>query len=117
MELHIDGQKIEAKTGESLLDMVKKLDLGSGSLKDRPLAAKIAGEVFNLNYIPVRKKDADPDRPSIRRAMAASGGVIHLLRYTDPVGRDVYERTAQYLIFLALHQLWPNISVKMLALT
>lgn len=113
MELHIDGRKIKARTGESLLEMVQKLELESCSLKDRPLAAKIAGEVFNLNYIPVRKKDADPDRPSIRRAMAASGGVIHLLRYTDPVGRDVYERTAQYLIFLALHQLWPGVHVKM----
>ena len=33
------------------------------------MAAKIAGEVFTLNYIPVREKDAAGERPSMRRAM------------------------------------------------
>ena len=79
----------------------------------RPIAAKIAGEVFNLNYIPVRMKDAELDRPSIRRAIAASGGVVHLIRYTDPVGKDIYSRTAQFVLFLALHQLWPQARAKM----
>ena len=83
------------------------------ALSDRPLAAKIAGEVFNLNYVPLRSKDARPDRPSIRRAMAASGGNVHLLRYTDPTGKDVYGRTAQFVLFLAIRRLWPKAKATM----
>ena len=108
MELHIDGYALEARTGSKLLDMVRALDLDTEALSTRPLAAKIAGEVFNLNYIPLREKDTKTDRPSIRRAMAASGGVVHLLRYSDPTGKDVYARTAQFVLFLALHRLWPK---------
>lgn len=113
MELYIDGYQITARPEESLLDAVKALSLDTPLLSTRPLAAKIAGEVFNLNYIPVRKKDALPERPSIRRAMAASGGNAHLLRISDPTGRDVYVRTAQFVIFLALRQLWPQARAKM----
>ena len=52
--------------------------MGGAKLSEKPLAAKIAGEVFNLNYIPVRKTDTVSDRPSIRAAMAASGGAVML---------------------------------------
>ncbi|MBP3927574.1 MAG: nucleoside kinase, partial [Clostridium sp.] len=48
-----------------------------------------------------------------RRAMAASNGVVHLLRYGDAAGRDCYIRTAQFVIFLALRQLWPEARGKM----
>ncbi len=113
MELSIDGRKIEARPGSKLLDMICELGMDTNELSTRPLAAKIAGEVFNLNYIPVRNKDADPDRPSIRRAMAASGGQVHLLRYSDPTGKDVYSRTAQFVLFLALERLWPKARAKM----
>ncbi len=113
MQLRIDGQNITAKAGQSLLDLVRQLNLDSPLLSCRPLAAKIAGEVFNLNYIPVREKDVQTERHSIRRAMAASQGQVTLLRYTDPAGKDVYARTAQFLLFLALHNLYPNVRVKM----
>ena len=113
MELHIDGQKLQAQPGSKLLDMVRQLGMDTDALSTRPIAAKIAGEVFNLNYIPLREKDAQPDRPSIRRAMAASGGVVHLLRYSDPTGKDVYARTAQFVLFLALNRLWPRARAKM----
>ena len=113
MELHIGGQKLQAQPGSKLLDMVRQLGLDTEALSTRPIAAKIAGEVFNLNYIPLREKDAQPDRPSIRRAMAASGGVVHLLRYSDPTGKDVYARTAQFVLFLALNRLWPKARAKM----
>lgn len=113
MELHIDGIQITAEPGQTLLDMIKALGLDGDKLSERPLAAKIAGEVFNLNYIPVRMKDASPDRQSIRRAMAASNGQVRLLRYSDPSGKDVYSRTVQFILFLALHQLWPNARTKM----
>ena len=113
MNLIIDGIAATPQTGESLLDLVLRLGLDSPKLSERPLAAKIAGEVFNLNYIPVRASDVTDERVSMRRAMAASGGVIHLLRYNDPAGKDVYTRTAQYMLFLALHQLYPEAKAKM----
>ena len=50
---------------------------------------------------------------NIRRAMAASGGEIKLIRYSDPSGKDTYVRTAQFVIFLALNRLWPNARAKM----
>ena len=113
MELTIDGRVIPAQPGKSLLDLTRALGLEGATLKDRPLAAKIAGEVFTLNYIPLREKDAAADRPSIRRAMAASHGEVRLLRYGDPAGKECYIRTAQFALFLALRQLWPQARAKM----
>ena len=113
MKLFIENQIIEAKPGQSLRDLIVELDLDCAMLSARPLAAKIAGEVFTLNYIPVREKEVTGERPSIRRAMAASEGRIHLLRYTDAAGRDVYKRTSQFVVFLALRQLWPDAVAKM----
>ena len=113
MELRIDGMQVIAKEDQTLLELIRALDLDTDCLSQRPLAAKIAGEVFNLNYVPVRSKDKDADRPSIRRAMAASGGEVHLLRYGDPTGKEVYTRTAQFVMFLAIRQLWPQARAKM----
>lgn len=113
MELKIDGHRIDPKPGQSLLDLIRILGLDSGVLSERPLAAKLAGEVFNLNYLPVRDSNREPDRISIRRAMAASNGEVKLLRYSDPAGRDVYARSVQFLLFLALHRLWPGARAKM----
>ena len=108
MLLRIDGHCVEAQPEQTLLQIVRQLGLDSSELSGRPLAAKIAGEVFTLNYVPVRKKDMDQDRPSMRRAMAASQGEIRLLRYHDEAGKEAYIRTAQFVIFLALRQLWPD---------
>jgi len=113
MKLYIDGYEIYAKPGQTLLELVDILGLNSSLLSTRPIAAKIAGEVFNLNYVPVRVTDLCADRPSIRRAMDASGGEIHLLYYRDPSGRDVYDRTVQFVLFLALENCYPQISAKM----
>ncbi|MBQ8834958.1 MAG: nucleoside kinase [Oscillospiraceae bacterium] len=113
MYLNLDGRRVEARPGRSLLELARELGLDDASLARRPIAAKIAGEVFTLNYIPLREKDADPDRPSMRRAMAASGGEVRLLRYSDPQGKEAYIRTAQFAIFLALRQLWPQAVAKM----
>ena len=112
MRLHIDGQQIDAKPGQSLRELIVALGLERAALSDRPLAAKIAGEVFTLNYIPVRQTEPAGERQSIRRAMAASNGQVHLLRYSDAAGRDVYNRTAQFVIFLALRQLYPEATAK-----
>ena len=113
MNLHLDNHTVQVQPGQSLLDLVRQSGLDSPSLSRRPIAAKIAGEVFTLNYVPLRQKDMDSDRPSIRRAMAASQGEVHLLRCTDPAGRECYIRTAQFVIFLALRQLWPGVRAKM----
>ena len=113
MELIIDGRRIEARPDQTLLELVKALGLDDASLRNRPLAAKIAGEVFTLNYVPVRQQDLLTDRPSMRRAMAASGGEVRLLRYQDDLGQEAYIRTAQFAIFLAMRQLWPHAVTKM----
>lgn len=113
MELTIDGKKIQAQPGQSLLTLVKRLGLEGVTLKDKPLAAKIAGEVFTLNYVPLRQQEAEADWPSMRRAMAASGGEVRLLRYGDAAGKECYIRTAQFVLFLALRQLWPEATAKM----
>lgn len=113
MQLSIDGIMVNPKAGESLLDIIRNLGLDSACLSKRPLAAKIAGEVFNLNYIPLREKDVAEERTSIRRAMAASNGEIHLLYYADPAGKEVYARTVQFMLFLAIHRLYPKAKAKM----
>lgn len=112
MQLFIDGQCIAAETGKSILELVKQLGLDSSDLSSRPLAAKIAGEVFTLNYIPVREKDTSAEQELTRRAMAASGGDIRLLRYADASGKDVYTRTACFLVFLAIRCLCPDAVAK-----
>ena len=113
MELRINGISANPAPEESLLDVIRRLGLDDAKLSRRPLAAKIAGEVFTLNYVPVRQKELSTDRPSMRRAMEASGGEVHLLRYSDAAGREAYSRTAQFVIFLAMRQLWPDAVIKM----
>ncbi len=108
MKLTIDEIRCIPSCDESLLQIIKRIGLDKEKLSERPLAAKIAGEVFNLNYIPVRKTDNGVDRPSMRTAMAASNGIVRLLRFGDPAGKEVYTRTAQFVMFLALSQLYPK---------
>ena len=113
MKLRIDGKWIEPNPGQSLRDIVNQLGMEDTLLSRRPLAARIAGEVFTLNYIPLRVKDAAGEQINTRSAMAASGGEISLVRYSDPAGKDVYVRTAQFVMFLALSRLWPKARAKM----
>lgn len=113
MKLYIDGYEITPKPEQSLYDMLSELGLIQGKLSTDPIAARIAGRIFTLNYIPLRQKDVTPERESVRKAMAASGGVVRLLRYTDHDGQDVYTRTAQFVLFLAIRRLWPAATAKM----
>lgn len=113
MKLIIDNISYEPLPGESLYDIVKKLGFVNGRLSNDPIVAKISGRVFTLNYVPLREKDVQPERKTIRTAMSASGGVIKLLRYCDPQGREAYMRTAQFIIFLAIETLWPQSEAKM----
>lgn len=112
MKLIIDGKEVFAVPEQSLLEIVKGMGLIEGKLSVDPIVAKIAGRVFTLNYVPVRLKDV-AERESVRKAVTASGGVIRLLRYSDPTGRDAYVRTAQFILFLALRRLWPGARAKM----
>lgn len=106
MRLLFDGIPLEARPGESLLDMVKSAGLDEDRLSRRPLAARIAGETFTLNYVPAR--EGAPKR----RAMEASGGTIHLIRFPEPRARRVYERTALYVLHLAIFRLFPGAVAK-----
>ena len=112
MQLKIDNICMEAKSGQTLAELIRSAGLDSDTLSCRPLAAKMAGEIFNLNYIPVRD-ESESEESSLRRAVSASGGVVQLIRYSDPAGRDVYSRTVQFLLFLAMRQLWPKARAKM----
>ncbi len=113
MKLYIDGYEITPSPEQSLYDILGELGLIRGRLSTDPIAARIAGRIFTLNYVPLRQKDVTPERESVRKAMAASGGVVKLLRYTDHEGMDVYTRTAQFILFLAIRRLWPAATAKM----
>ncbi|MBR4971711.1 MAG: hypothetical protein IKY59_01930, partial [Oscillospiraceae bacterium] len=110
MTLCIDGKLIDLQPGQSLLDLIRELGLDNIRLSQRPLAAKIAGEVFTLNYVPMREKDVS--QTNVRAAVAASDGNVKLIRYTDAAGKELYTRTAQFVIFLALKRLWPQAKAK-----
>ena len=113
MKLIIDGMEVIPQPGQTLRELVCGLGLDESSLAKRPLAAKIAGETFTLNYVPVRAGADGEPRDSQRRAMAASGGKVSLLRYSDATGREAYTRTVQFVLFLALRQLYPGVTAKM----
>ncbi len=113
MKLFIDGFEVMPRPEQSLYEIAGELGLIHGKLSTDPIAAKIAGRIFTLNYIPLRQKDLTPDRTSMRKAMAASGGVVRLLRYRDHEGRDAYTRTAQFILFLAIRRRWPAATAKM----
>ena len=110
MKLRLEGREVQAQPGESLLQILQRLGMDEMPLSKRPLAAKIAGEVFTLNYVPLRQKDME--RTAVRAAVAASDGEVKLLRYTDAAGKELYLRTAQFIMFLALRRLWPDVKAK-----
>ena len=113
MKLIIENKTCDALPGESLYDIAKRLGFVNNRLSNDPIVAKISGRVFTLGYVPLREKDIAPERKTIRTAILASGGVVKLLRYSDPQGRDAYMRTAQFIIFLAIETLWPESRAKM----
>ena len=113
MKLQIDGRTVFARPEETLLQIIGRLGLRTDKLSTDPIVAKIAGRIFTLNYVPVRQKDLETERRTVRKAMAASGGSIKLIRYNDAAGAAAYAKTAQFAIFLAINQLWPSARAKM----
>lgn len=113
MKLIIDGREVTPRADQSLLDIIREMGLVTGRLSTDPIAAKIGGDIFTLNYIPLREKDVRPDSERVREAVAASGGIVRLIRYSDAAGSEVYTRTAQFVLFLAIEQLWPEAEATM----
>ena len=113
MKLIIDGVEIDARVDQSLLEIIREMGLVTGKLSTDPIAAKIGGDIFTLNYIPLRSKDVKKDYERMRVALANSDGKVHLIRYTDQQGYEVYTRTAQFVLFLAIRQLWPRAEATM----
>lgn len=114
MQITIDGTPVLANTGESLLDICKRMGLDSQSLYTRPLAADLGGEVFTLNYVPVRPEDALPEAVGYRerKAVRNSGGQVKLIRYGESRGQRVYERTLLFVLCLAVRELMPKARVR-----
>lgn len=110
MELMIDGRPVEAQPGETLLTLVRRLGLDTGELPTRPLAARMAGETFTLNYIPVRETGSGARLPA-RRAVRMSRGNIALVRYASNRGKRVYERSLLFVFLLAVRTLFPGARV------
>ena len=111
MKIRINDIPVEVRPGESLLDIVKRLGLDTDSLKTRPIAADIAGEVFTLNCVPMREKEqgATPTTFRMRKAIRKGGGEIKLILYGESRGRAIYERTVIYIFFLAMRELYPKV--------
>ncbi len=108
MQLTIDGRPIEAQPGDSLLCLVKALGLDTDRLSTRPLAARIAGETFTLNYVPVRPESGRrAPQVNTRRALRASNGEVSLIRYDSARGHRVYERTMLFVYLMAVKKLFP----------
>ena len=114
MEIRIDGVAVQAEAGKSILDMVREHGWDTDSLKTRPLAADIAGEVFTLNYVPMRQKEQGetPTTFRMRKAIRKSSGEIKLIRYEENRGKAIYERTVIYVFFLAMRELFPKAHAK-----
>lgn len=90
MKHTINGREIELDNGKSILDGVKLLDMDSDSLGERPIAARVKGNVYSLNMQPHAPTD------------------IKLLYYADPDGQRTYERTLLLLLSIAVHRLFPE---------
>ncbi len=114
MQIRINGIPADARPGESLREIVVRLGLDTESLKTRPIAADIAGEVFTLNYIPMRQKEQgdNPTTFRMRKAIRKGGGEVKLIRYGESRGRAIYERTIIYIFFLAMRELFPKAHAK-----
>lgn len=114
MQIRINGIPADARPGESLREIVVRLGLDTESLKTRPIAADIAGEVFTLNYIPMRQREQgdNPTTFRMRKAIRKGGGEVKLIRYGESRGRAIYERTIIYIFFLAMRELFPKVHAK-----
>ena len=90
MNMILEKRPVSMEQGETILDMARDLGLMGTGLNDRPLAARIGGEIFNLSYTPMFETE------------------IELIRYTDEEGVRVYERTLQFVLIMCMRKLFPG---------
>ena len=114
MQLIIEGHPITPRPGQSMLDLVRALGLDAERLSQRPLACDLGGEVFTLNYVPLREQDNphSTETPRMRKAVKASGGRVKLIYYAEDRGMRVYERSLLFVFFLAMRVLYPKARVR-----
>ncbi|MDR0839888.1 MAG: nucleoside kinase [Christensenellaceae bacterium] len=108
MVLYLEGNAVEAACDESLLSLVRREGLDADTLRQKPLAAQIGGEVYTLNFNPIHKTEQGEE---LRSNVKKAGGRVKLLRYSDTMGRRVYERSLKYVVFMAIRRLWPQARV------
>lgn len=113
MQLIIDTHPVTPRPGQTLREILMEQGMDTKSLQTRPLAADLAGEVFTLNYIPLRENDVyTHTNARTRRAVQKSGGQIRLIRYADERGTHMYERGLLFVFFLALRRVFPGAKAK-----
>ncbi len=93
MKLTIENRPCEIELGQTILEKVRELGLAGERLADRPIAARIGGEIFNLGYTPMHDTD------------------IELVYYAEEEGVKVYERTLQFVLIMCMRKLFPKARV------
>lgn len=88
MNMILEGKPCEMSAGQTILEKIKELGLEGSSLAERPLAARIGGEIFNLSYTPMHEADID------------------LIYFNDEEGVRVYERTLQFVLIMCMRKLF-----------
>ncbi len=93
MNITINKNAVPIRDGAAILDYIRELGLDSAAISERPLAAMLGGEIFNLCYIPKRESE------------------LQLLYYSSEEGRRVYERTLQFVFIMAVRRSFPDARV------
>lgn len=93
MIINIEKKPCDIRQGETIMEAAGKLGLMGSGVSDRPLAARIGGEIFNLSYTPMHEVDVD------------------LLHFDDEEGVRVYERTLQFVLIMCMRKLFPGARV------
>lgn len=88
MNMKIENVPVIMEPGQTILEKVKELGLDGKVLAERPLAARIGGEIFNLSYTPMHEADID------------------LIYFNDEEGVRVYERTLQFVLIMCMRKLF-----------
>lgn len=93
MNMILEKRPVRMEQGQTIMDMASGLGLMGESLRDRPLAARIGGEIFSLSYKPMYETE------------------IELIRFNDEEGVRVYERTLQFVLIMCMRKLFPGTRV------
>ena len=88
MNINIDKHPCDIRPGQTIMEAAESLGLMGSAVSDRPLAARIGGEIFNLAYTPMYEAD------------------IGLIYYDDEEGVRVYERTLQFVLIMCIRKLF-----------